>query len=446
MHSSEASDQPLNSPDSDTHSANDKVIFYGYWLILAAFIAQFVSIGVQNYVIGAFMTPMIDEFGWTRAEYTIPRSLGQVVMAYTGFFIGAYVDKYGGKRFMFIGICLLSVALFALSQITQLWHWILLNGIVLTCGAALIGNLVVNVTLAKWFVELRGRAIALSAMGVSFAGILLTPLITQVIDVWGWRSGWQVLCAGTFLLMLPVAMMMRRAPEDMGLHPDGKSDAEVAAGHALKASLDYSSSMSRREALRTWSFYLLVLAFGLFAITIGVMLLQTIPLMTDAGYDRTTASLMITVASVPAFLSKPIWGYMIDKMDAQPLAAAGAALTGIAMIIIVVSTSNNADYWVYCGFFILGCGWGGMIPLQEVIWASFIGRRYLGAVRSAALPFSLLLSAAAPLAVSWYFDVVGNYNGAIWAVAIANLVSAVMILFISSPQRTVTTEPDARPA
>ena len=87
-----------------------------------------------------------------------------------------------------------------------------------------------------------------------------------------------------------------------------------------------------------------------------------------------------------------------------------------------------------------------MIPLQEVIWASFFGRRYLGAVRSAALPFSLLLSAAAPLAVSWYFDVVGNYNGAIWAVAIANLVSAVMILFISSPQRTVTTEPDARPA
>jgi MFS family permease len=177
------------------------------------------------------------------------------------------------------------------------------------------------------------------------------------------------------------------------------------------------------------------MAFGLFAITIGVMLLQTIPLMTDAGYDRTTAALMITVASVPAFLSKPLWGYLIDKLDAQPLASAGAALTGVSLIIIVISTALRADFWVYTGFFILGCGWGGMIPLQEVIWASFFGRRYLGAVRSAALPFSLLLSAAAPLAVSWYYDVVGNYNGAIWTVAVFNLISAVMIWFIPSPQR-----------
>src|SRR5262245_17145459 len=41
-------------------------IYYGYWLIAAAFFAQFVAAGMQNYVIGPFLVPMTDDLGWTR--------------------------------------------------------------------------------------------------------------------------------------------------------------------------------------------------------------------------------------------------------------------------------------------------------------------------------------------------------------------------------------------
>ena len=44
-------------------------LFYGYWIILAGFVTQFVSVGMANYVVGAFMIPMTEEFGWTRAEF-----------------------------------------------------------------------------------------------------------------------------------------------------------------------------------------------------------------------------------------------------------------------------------------------------------------------------------------------------------------------------------------
>jgi hypothetical protein len=75
-------------------------VYYGYWLIGASFLAQFVSIGIYSYVLSAFMVPMCDELGWTRAEYTIARSVGQVVMALTGFCIGAQVDRLGGRPLM----------------------------------------------------------------------------------------------------------------------------------------------------------------------------------------------------------------------------------------------------------------------------------------------------------------------------------------------------------
>jgi MFS family permease len=410
-------------------------IYYGYWLIAAAFFAQFVAAGVQNYVIGPFLVPMTDELGWTRAEYTIPRTLAQFVMAAIGFVIGSYVDRHGGRRFALAGTTLLVIALAALSRITTLLEWIVWNGVALTAGAALLGNLVVNVTLAKWFVELRGRAIALSSMGVSFAGVVLTPAITVAIDEVGWREAWLWLALGTALLVYPVSGLLRRAPEDHGWHPDGKSDADVTAGRAERARVDFDTSFTRGQALRTTSFYFLVLAFGLFTINIGVMLLSSVPFLTDAGYSRATAALMITVASIPALLSKPIWGYFIDKREARPLAALGAVLTGVALLVIVLAVDLRSLPLTYVGFFLLGCGWGGMIPLQEVIWASFFGRRHIGAVRSAALPFSLLLGAAAPLAVSYYFDRVGNYDGALVTVAVLNVLSSGLILAVPKPQR-----------
>ncbi len=405
-------------------------IYFGYWLIGAAFVAQFVSAGAISYVAGPFLAPMTDELGWTRSEYTLPRALGQFVMAFTGVVIGAHLDRSGGRRLMLWGIALLSASLLATSYVGALWQWIVLNGILVTIGAALIGNLVVNVTIAKWFVELRGRAVALSAMGVSFAGVALTPAVTLMIDAWGWRTSWRILALGAAALIYPVTFLIRRAPEDHGLHPDGKSDAQVASGLAERARLDYATSLTRSQALRTGTFYLLVLAFGLFVVNIGVMLLHAIPFMTDSGYPRAIAALMITVASVPAMLSKPIWGYSIDKLEPKPLAALSAALTGISIIMIVTSAWSGSAAWITAGFFLLGCGWGGMIPLQEVIWASFFGRRYLGGVRSAALPFTLVLAAGAPLAVSYYFDRFGDYDGALLAVGGLSLLSAALLLLL----------------
>ncbi|MCB1692070.1 MAG: MFS transporter [Pseudomonadales bacterium] len=426
-------------------NATPQRLYYGYWLIGAAFVAQFIAVGAQNYVIGSFMIPMTEDLGWSRAEFTLPRTLGQFVMATAGFFIGTWVDRAGARTFMLVGAAILSAALFSLAFITELWQWILLNGLILTLGAALIGNLVVNVTLAKWFVDFRGRAVAFASMGVSFAGILMTPFATWVIDHQGWRFAWQVIAASALLLVVPVALCMRRAPEDYGLLPDGRSEADMAAGKGDRAIADFANSMTRREALGTRTFYFVVLAFGLFGITIQVMLIQTVPFMTDAGYDRNAAALMITVASIPALLAKPVWGWLIDELNPRPLAAASAALTGCSLFLIVHAVGAGSTFGAYAGFALLGFGWGGMIPLQEVIWATFFGRRYIGAVRSAAMPFSLLLTAGAPLATSYYFDVIGDYNGAIITVGIANLVSAALLLSIRPPSRDRSVSQSAQP-
>ncbi len=427
---------PLPLPTDPVPTRGERAIYFGYWILGAAFIAQFVSTGAQNYVFGAFFTPMTDELGWSRSEMTLSRTVGQFVAAFAGFYIGAYVDRYGGRWLMRIGVAILALALFLCSFVDELWQWWLVNGLVLTMGAALIGNLVVNVTLAKWFVLKRGRVVGFAAMGVSFAGVVLTPLATVLVDAFGWREAWRILAVGALALILPTSFLMRRAPEDHGLQPDGLSAAQVAAGGGRSAAADFASSLTRSQALRSRAFYLIVFAFGLGGLSIGVMLIQTIPFLTDAGFSRTFAALMITVTSVPSLISKPIWGYFIDRADAQRLSIVGFVLTSAALVLIVVGARTGAAV-VFAGYALLGLGWGGFIPLQEVVWASYFGRRYLGAVRSAGLPFSLLLGASAPLLASYYFDRVGNYDGAFLATAFAALLAVVLILLARQPARAV---------
>ena len=430
-----AATAPPVAPPAAASSEGRPLVYYGYWLVGVALLAQFVSAGTQAWVAGIFMVPMTEDLGWSRSEFTLAQTLGRFLMAGVGIFVGTHIDRNGGRGLMVVGVTVLGMGLFLTSGVQELWQWILLRGAMFTVGAALIGNLVVNVTLSKWFVEKRGRVIGIAAMGVSLGGVILPPVLTPIVDEYGWRVGWQLLAVMAWLLIYPASLLMRRAPEDHGLNPDGKSDEEMAAASGDAARADFANSLTRGEALRTRALYMIVFAFGLASIGLGVMLLQTIPFLTDQGYSRTTAAFMLTLFAIPAAVSKPVWGLLMERISPKVLASSGFIMSAIAMVVIVISARTGGVTALAGGFLLLGTGIGGQIPLQEMIWASYFGRRYLGAVRSVAMPFALFLGAGGPFVVSLYFDVVGNYDGAFFAVGVLWLVAAVLVLFVRKPAR-----------
>ena len=265
-------------------------------------------------------------------------------------FIGARVDKLGGRPIMLIGATILCASLIAHAWVESLWAWWVLNGVVMTIGCAMIGNLVVNVTLSKWFVLNRGKAVAWAAMGVSFGGIILTPWITWTVDTVGWREAWYHLAVFVAIFTYPVALMMRRTPEDMGLYPDGLSASQFSEGQGAQAAAEDRNAFTRGQALRTASFYGLVVAFGFFSIHIIVMLLHTIPYLTDNNFSRNQAAMAMIIASIPAMTSKPVWGYLIDRMKVKPLAALSACVTGVALLMIVFAVDSGRLVLIYAEF------------------------------------------------------------------------------------------------
>ena len=171
----------------------------------------------------------------------------------------------------------------------------------------------------------------------------------------------------------------------------------MAAGGGLAAARDFASSITRSEAVRLRAFYVIAISFGLGVISIGTMLINGQPFLEDAGYSKGFAAAMITAASVPALLLKPVWGIFLDRANVQRISLVGFLVNAAGLLAIVLTVPTGAKVLVTLSFALLGAGWSGFIPLQEVVWATYFGRRYLGAVRSAGLPIALGISASAPL-------------------------------------------------
>ena len=77
-----------------------------------------------------------------------------------------------------------------------------------------MGYLVTDVTISKWVILNRGRALAISCVSGSLSNIIMTPIISVfAIMASGWRTLFVVFAVVTwFFILIPSASLMRRSP------------------------------------------------------------------------------------------------------------------------------------------------------------------------------------------------------------------------------------------
>jgi len=182
---------------------------------------------------------MTYELGWSREGFSAVQTFSTVVMGGLGFLLGGLIDRRGPRPLMLLGSAIAGAALVGTSRVQTLWQFYLLRGCAQTVGMAMLGNLVVNVTVSKWFIARRGMAVAIASVGVSLGGVLIAPLAAGWIQDYGWRSTWILLGLITWVLMLPASLLMRRTPEDHGLLADGLIATQAASTVCEKANRDH---------------------------------------------------------------------------------------------------------------------------------------------------------------------------------------------------------------
>ncbi len=407
--------------------------FYGWWIVAAALVGQFTWMGVGPAVVGVFLRPMVDDLGWQVWQFTLATSIAAVTGALSGIVAGEVVDRHGPRPLMLLGAAVTTVCFLGMSIQSELWIFLALYAITGFAGWTLFGALVVNAAVSKWFIARRGWALAIGSIGVSLAGMISPVTVTFIVDTWDWRVGYAALGAFVMLAIVPAALMMRRTPEDHGMSPDGDGGDDAVPASTSPPRME-PPSLTRSQALRTSSFWLLTLGFALNYTAMTVILIHAIPFTTEAGFSRAIAASALAVNGVGNLASKAFWGYGLQRFEARLLPATAYTISSIGVALIIAAGVTGHWALLFPGFFLYGFGFGGTIPLSEFLWARYFGRAHIGAIRGIGNPIAVVGTGIGPVLAGAWFDLTGTYYPAFIA-AIAVYMTAAVIIGISRDPR-----------
>lgn len=400
--------------------------FYG-WVILGCLCcAGFARQGPAVATLSIFVEPLTREFGWSRTALSGAVSLGGVLAALVSPPIGPLVDRYGSRIALSLAVLVIGAAMMLLSLTPSL-----LVFYVLFCIARMIWagpfDLAIYGAVNNWFITRRAFATSVATLAQA-AGLVAMPLIAQLaMQQSGWRFGW--LAIGSLTLMvgfLPVWLFMVRRPEDLGLVPDRQPAADIVVRRPQLA----EPSFSRREAVRTAAFWLLLLYTVLvYPVQAGVSLHQAAHLI-ERGVAPTIAATIVSTFSLMSAVASLACGFLPRSLPIRyPMALIGLFLTLATLLMVGIQSSGQG----YVAAALFGFGIGGLLTLLPIAWADYFGRANFAAIRSVALSAQVLAQAAGPLLSGALHDWTGNYTLSLQCFAVLSGLSILAALMARRP-------------
>jgi MFS family permease len=354
--------------------------------------------------------------------------------------VGPLVDRYGGRWLMAGGALVAGLGFVLLSQVSAFWQFLLLRWLLVTIGGVFMCHMVVSVTISRWFVRKRGRAIAIASLGQGLSKVLI-PIVTASLFVWlGWRWTWSIFGIITLVLVvIPALLFMQRSPEDMGLTPDGSD--EVPKVHAAPISRSAAQRQeelkadivwSWKEVLRTQTFWIICFIYGMANVGIAGLNLHVFAYVTDIGFEPIVAATVMSIIAMAQLGSTLLWGVIGERIEVRKSSMIMFVIQA-AGLATVTATHQLAP--VYVGFCLYGIGLGGSWVLQELIWATYYGRVSLGMVRGLGILVTHAVGAAGAPFFGFIYDVTGSYQSSFIMFVIALIAAALLGLFVRPPEK-----------
>lgn len=419
------------SPDPEQR----KKPFYGWYIVGVMASAAAVSMGMGSLNFGLFIKPMGDELGISRATFGWASTARQVSSAGTSPFVGSLLDRFGSRVMLPVSAAITVAAMIGLGYMHSAWQLIALFSLMGLVGMSGPGALVTTVPVMKWFVRNRGKAIAYTSLGVPLGALIFLPLTQVLIDAWGWRTAWIVLGIIGGAIIIPLSIIfVRRQPEDMGLLPDGDVAEEVEEGSDPTAPVFAGErSWTTAEAVRSPVFWRLVAVFSLVALGVGTVGVHRIPAFQDRGLDAGVISIAAALDAVAAGAATFTMGMLVRKVAVRYLGAAGFGFLAIASVLTIYTTTVTM---VFASMIVFGLGIGGMLFLQNYIWAEYFGRGHLGSIRGLVMPITLIVGGAGGPVAGYVRDASGTYNQIWWAGVALMSLGALIVAFTAAPERS----------
>jgi len=409
-------------------------VFYGWWIVLAAFLNLFFSVGILYYGFPVFYPSLVDSLGFTRSELTQGFLIGFVVAALLfGILAGVLIDHWGARRVIRIGIWFVGLSLILMGSMTRLWQYYALC-ITEVVGYVLTGPIPNQVLISNWFQVRRGRAMGYAYLGLGLGGAISPLLINALIQSFGWRHAFQIIGILILIVLFPVAQWVTRSnPRDLNLIPDGLLGTPVSS-HMNQTDVTSGSEpvpaqrVELSRAVRTRNFWLILTACTLTIGAIGAVTQHLILFLKDHGYSQSAASRVSSALLVSSLAGRVIVGYFADRYRAKNVMALFYLALALSIPLLLLA-DRPAAVWGFA--LVFGFAMGADYMLIPLVTAECFGLATLGKLLSLIIMGYSLGQWFAPWLTGRIFDAYHSYDSAWGIMAIAATIGAGLIYAVA---------------
>src|SRR6201990_2656172 len=182
-------------------------IHYGWVMVAVTFLTALISAGTVG-APGIFIVPLQKEFGWTTAEISSALSIRFILFGLMAPFAAALMNRYGLRNVALSALVTVAFALLASLAMTQVWHLVLLWGVVIGIGTGMTALVLGATVAARWFSARRGLVVGILTASAATGQLVLLPLLATLTERMGWRIGLALMCAMLGVAALAVLMVM----------------------------------------------------------------------------------------------------------------------------------------------------------------------------------------------------------------------------------------------
>lgn len=388
-------------------------VFRGWWLVGGAMVMQTVLAALFMQVYGTYAVYWMAEFGWSRTTVSLAYSVHRTESGLLGPLHGWLLQRFSPRRVIAAGVLMLGLGFIVLGFVQDFNQFIAVF-MLMAVGASLCGLLSLMTVLVNWFERRRSTALSLMQTGMSIGG-LAVPLVAVALAAFGWRpvsmvSGLLVIAIG-----LPIARLMRRDPEQLGLHPDGVPPAELQAGGTARPR-PARPALSARQALGTWAFWSMSIGHAAAVAVVSAVLVHFVIYVTETlGLSVALAASILALMTAVSMVGQLLGGVVGDMVDKRLLTTVGMLGHALAMALMVGAASPAA---VMVAAVIHGLAWGLRGPLMGALRADYFGRESFAAVMGLSSMIVTIGSVGGPLLVGIVADRTGSYEPAFVALAV----------------------------
>lgn len=416
--------------------------FYG-WLVLGiGALGAFVATSIAGVVLGGIQGFIVEEAGWNRSLIGLAAAAGVWGSGLLAPFIGRLADHVGPRWLMPLGTLTLGLGLIALGGMHAIWPFFLVAVVARAMSQPVLIGVVPQTVAVSFFRRKRNLALALTSMFRPISGAILIQLIAATAVVYSWRTAFRSLGILSVLLTLPMLLIIRRRPEDIGLLPDG-DDAEnpTQTGRARElrnpsskeaelaaVSEPHEPAWTARQVLGTTTFWLIALTTFLSVSSSSVISFNMVPYLHEEAHLSMSQAAGVLSLSTMFALANLVWGYVADKLTPRRCMI-GTMLFAAGIVLSLVSVDSLFSAYIF------GIVWGIVSSSQVLIYmilAHYFGQTSYGTMAGTLRPFEAGGLGVGQSLGAVLYDVTGSYSGLIVASLGAYLLAA-LLMFLARP-------------